>query len=42
MLGREFVEFADQLLAATPVDAGADLAARFKADVAVELAAANR
>ena len=42
MLGREFVEFADQLLATTPVEAGADLAARFKADVAAELAGANR
>jgi hypothetical protein len=42
MLGREFTEFADQLLAATQVVAGADLAARFNADVASELADANR
>jgi hypothetical protein len=42
MMGREFVEFADQLLAATPVAAGPDLAARFMADLAAELAGAGR
>jgi hypothetical protein len=42
MFGREFTEFADQLLAATQVVAGADIAARFKADLAAELAGANR
>ena len=42
MMGREFVEFADRLLVTTPVAAGADLAARFKADLEAELAGAER
>jgi len=42
MMGHEFVEFADQLLTTTPVTAGADISARFNADVAAELADANR
>ena len=42
MLGREFVEFADPLLAATSVAIDADAAARFNADAAAELAGAIR
>ena len=38
MLGREFVEFADALLSATPLAPDADLAVQFNADVAAERA----
>ncbi len=41
MMGREFVEFVDQLLATTAITPNVDQSAQFKADIAAELAQAS-